>query len=62
MTEEEWLYHRYRAIEIGPLGLCSRMRNGLIKVEGQVPMNDAQLSNWIPQRWYQWMEKLRALH
>jgi hypothetical protein len=61
MSEDEYKYHRHRAIEVRPFGLCSRMRNGLIKIEGEWPMNEAQLINWVPQRFYHVLEKLRSL-
>jgi hypothetical protein len=61
MTEEEYRYHRHRAIEVGPFGECSRMRNGLIKIEGQVPMNEARLLNWVSQKHFWYLEKLRSL-
>lgn len=37
MTENEFAYHRAHAKSIVPLGECSRMENGLIKVEGYEP-------------------------
>lgn len=61
MTEDEWHYHKHRAIEVGPFGLCSRMRNGLVKIEGYAPMNHEQLLNWIPQKQFHHLDKLRGL-
>jgi hypothetical protein len=37
------------------------MRNGLIKIEGQVPMNEARLLNWVSQKHFWYLEKLRSL-
>jgi hypothetical protein len=37
MTNDEWKYHRVRAVQIEFLGLCSKTKTGLIKTEGYEP-------------------------
>ena len=65
MTDAEWAYHRDRAIRIPYLNrLCSRLRNGLIKIEGESPMTENQILNWLPRNTPHWnavLEKLRSL-
>lgn len=43
MTEEEYRYHRKIAVQVPGLGWCSRMKSGLIKVEGYAPVPQDQL-------------------
>ena len=43
MTDEDYRYHRSRAITIDSLGYCSRMKNGLVKIEGRAPMTEDEL-------------------
>lgn len=47
MDAEQWSYHRQRAIEISPLGLVSRMKDGKIKMEGYAPMYLEQAKNHV---------------
>jgi len=66
MTDEEYQYHRKRAVSIPPLGECSRMRSGLIKIEGRAPISESELERTLAtilQRPYsvEFAQKLRAL-
>jgi hypothetical protein len=43
MTEEEYQHHRKIAKQVPGLGLCSRMADGRIKIEGYAPVPVDQL-------------------
>jgi len=43
VTEDEYQYHRQNAITVARVGECSRMKNGLIKIEGFAPMTDKDI-------------------
>lgn len=59
MTEEEWAYHFHRGRQVGSLGFCSRLRNGLIKIEGYEPRTFEQLPDWVQVS--RGLDELRAL-
>lgn len=61
MTDAEYAYHRERAIGVGDLGLCSRTATGKIKIEGEAPMTENQVMNFLSREEFRYLEKLRSL-
>lgn len=66
MTKEEWKYHRQNSKKIYPLGECSKMKSGLIKVEGYIEFQAVKIHDWVRQHCHpkdhrRLIDKLEAL-